>query len=116
MTGCMEDEARAMYAETQDTVEAIDRLLARPPNTTPMPRKFKRTDKTSDEAEVERIRDTMVQVDKNIELAIAARHGASESAVTQVLLEETAPQNNCSQECHLPSFEEVVETSGKACR
>lgn len=116
MTGCSEEEARATYAETRDTVDAIDRLLARPPNTTPMPRKFSRADKTTEEAEIERIRDTMIQVDNNIQLAIAARHGASESAVTQVLREETAPQNNCLQECHLPSFEAAAETSGTACR
>lgn len=107
LTGCSEEEARDAYDETEDVVEAVDKLLARVPTNTPPPRKFVRTDKTPDEKRLEELRGTMKSIDEDIQRGLIASHqpAASVSIETLTHHEETVLQNNCSQECHLPSTE-----------
>ena len=118
ITGCSEEAARDAYDETEDEVDAIDKLLAHMPTNTPPPRKFVRTDKTPAERRVEELRGTMKAIDEDIQRGITASHqpAASVSTVTPVLLEETVLQNNCSQECLQTSIEEEVETPETVCQ
>jgi hypothetical protein len=112
LTGCSEEEARDAYDETEDVVDAVDKLLAHAPTNTPPPRKFVRTDKTPEEKRVEELRGTMKAIDEDIQRGINASHQPAGVVSTSmpVLLEETVLQNSCLQECHLPSIEEGVET------
>ena len=107
LAGCTEEQARDAYEETEDVVEAVDKLLARVPTNTPPPRKFVRKDKTPDEARVEEMRSRMKSIDEDIQKGIIASHRPAALGLdeTQIPHEETVLQNNCSQECHLPSTE-----------
>jgi hypothetical protein len=108
LTGCSEKEASDAYDETEDVVDAVDKLLAHAPTNTPPPRKFVRTDKTPEEKRVEELRGTMKAIDEDIQRGINASHQPAGvvSTATPVLLEETVLQNNCLQECRLPLIEE----------
>lgn len=101
LTGCSEEEAKTAYAETKDTVEAIDRILARPPVVeSTLPRKRKREDITPDEEELEKIRGTLEAFDAEMDkkLPTGGQRAASESDVTPSHHEETVQQNNCLPE------------------
>ena len=117
LTGCSEEEARDAFDETEDVVDAVDKLLARPPTNTPPPRKFVRTDKTPEEQRVEELRGTMKAIDEDIQRGINASHQSAGvvTSETPALPEETVLQNNCLQECRLPSIEEGVETPETVC-
>lgn len=118
LTGCSEEEARDAYDETEDVVEAVDKLLARVPTNTPAPRKFVRADKTPDEQRVEELRGTMKSIDEDIQRGLIASHqpAAELSVETPTHHEETVLQNNCLQECHLPLIESEVQTLETACQ
>ena len=101
LTGCTEDEAKTVYNETHDTVEAVDRLLAKTVVvTSALPHKRKREDITPDEIEIEKIRNQMevfdVEMDKK--LPTGGRPAASKSDVMPSHHEETVQQNNCLPE------------------
>lgn len=101
LTGCTEEEATKVYNETEDTVEAIDRILAQPQVVkATLPCKRKRTDITPDEEEIEKIRKTLEVFDDEIDkkLSTGARPGASRPDVTPSHPEETVQQNNCLPE------------------
>jgi hypothetical protein len=101
LTGCTEEEATNAYDRTHDTVEAIDLIMAKPVVIeATLPRKRKREDITSAEEEVEKIRETLVEFDNEIEkkLATGARPAASGSDVMPSHHEETVQQNNCLPE------------------
>ena len=116
LAGCSEEEARAAYEKTEDVVEAIDLVLARPvcasDRVVPLPQKRKRQDITPEEEEVQKIRYTMKAFDSEMDRNLTnasnplSHEGQDE---TQTHHEETALQNNCLQVCRLPSIEEEVE-------
>ncbi len=115
LTGCSEEEARRVLAEVGgDVVDAVDHIVQHVPcpssKVVPPPRKRKREDITPAEEYLNNLRSTMKEVDANIQASIASnqRVGAV-STETPTLHEETVQQNNCSQECHLPSIAEEVE-------
>jgi len=116
LAGCSEEEARNAYEKTEDLVEAVDLVLARPTCSSdrfvPPFQKKKRVDITPEEEEVERIRGTMkafdCEMDRNLTNA-SNPLSASVSDETQPLHEETVPQNSCLQVCRLPLIEEEVE-------
>ena len=116
LVGCSEEEARSAYEKTEDVVEAVDLVLARPKCSSdrfvPPFQKKKRLDITPEEEEVERIRGTMKAFDSEMDrnLTNASNPLApSLSNETQVHHEETVPQNNCLQVCRLPLIEEEVQ-------
>jgi hypothetical protein len=130
LAGCSEDEARAAYEKTEDVIEAIDLVLARPvcasDRFVPLPQKRKRQDITPEEKEVTKIRSTMKAFDSEMDrnLTNASNPLSPLSAdETTVHHEETALQSNCLQVCRLPSIEEEVEIqeivypipSGRSC-
>lgn len=120
LTGCLEEDARRVLGQVDgDVVEAVDRIVQHVPcpssKVVPPPRKHKREDMTSDEEYLNNLRSTMKQMDDNIQSSIASNQRADAvSVATPAPLEETVQQNNCSQECHLPSIEEGVRTLGIA--
>ena len=101
LTGCTEEEATNAYEQTHDTVEAIDLIMAKPVVVeATLPRRRKREDITVEEEEVEKIRETLVTFDNEIDkkLSTGSRLAASGSAVTPSHREETVQQNNCLPE------------------
>lgn len=103
LTGCTEEEATKAYEQTHDTVEAIDIIMVKPVVIeSTLPRRRKREDITSEEAEVEKIREKLEVFDVEIEkkLSSGVRHAASESAVTPSHHEETVQQSN-----YLPEYQ-----------
>lgn len=130
LAGCSEDEARSAYEKTEDVIEAIDLVLARPvcasDRVVPLPQKRKREDITAEEEEVTKIRSTMKAFDSEMNRNLTnASNPLSPSSTdeTKVHHEETALQSNCLQVCRLPSIEEEVEIqeivypipSGRSC-
>jgi hypothetical protein len=114
LTGCQEDEAKLAYKTTEDAVDAVELIMnkiAPLPNHALHPRKRKRTDITPEEEYVDSLRPTMERMTANIEASITSSQRAVSSEVeTRALLEETALQNNCLQECQIPSVQEEVQT------
>lgn len=130
LAGCSEDEARLAYEKTEDVIDAIDLVLARPvyasDRVVPLPQKRKREDITSEEEEVTRIRTTMKAFDSELDEKMSNSSNPlspSVSDATQVPHAGTALQNNCLQVCRLPLIEEEVQIpeivyqlpSGRSC-
>jgi len=116
LVGCSEEDATIAYEKMKDVVEAVDMLLARPKCNSdkfvPPFQKKKRQDITAEEEEVESIRITMKAFDSEMDIRFSNASNPPAALVsdeTQVPLEETALQNNCSQVCRLPLIEEEVE-------
>jgi hypothetical protein len=116
LAGCSEEDARTAYEKTEDVVEAVDLVLARPlcqsDKFVPPFQKKKRSDITPEEEEVESIRKTMRAFDCEMErnLTNASNPLSPLSAdETPVHREETVPQNNYLQECRLPLIEEEAQ-------
>lgn len=120
LTGCSEEDAQNAYNEKQDTVDAIEHILNKispVPKSVALsnPRKRKRDDITPEEEHVQNLRPTMELMTRQIEASITSvQHAPSSGVVTQIPREETVQQNNCSQECLLPSVESEVQTQGTA--
>lgn len=116
LTGCSQEEAQTVYEEKEDVVDAVEYILNRiaplPKSVTlSNPRKHIRKDITADEEKIARLRPTMELMNSEIESKITSnQRAASSQDVTQIPHEETVLQNNCSQECRLPSVEEEVQT------
>ena len=113
---CSEEDAKIAYEKSEDVVEAVDMLLARPTCNSdkfvPPFQKKKRQDITPEEEEVEKIRVTMKAFDSEMDARFSNASNPPaplESAETQVHHEETALQNNYSQVCRLPLIEEEVQ-------
>ena len=130
LAGCSEDKARTAYEKTEDVIEAIDLVLARPvcasDRVVPLPQKRKRHDITPEEEEVTKIRSTMKAFDSEMDRNLTNASNPlspSVSVVTPGHHEGMALQNNCLQVCRLPSIEEEVEIpeivyplpSGRSC-
>lgn len=122
LAGCSEDDARSAYEKTEDVVEAIDLVLARPVSAcdrvVPLPKKKKREDITPDEEEVEKIRTTMKAFDSEMVEKMANVSNPPSHVLqdeTQNHHEETALQNNYSQVCRLPLIEEEAQIPETVC-
>lgn len=114
LTGCSEEDATIAYKNTNDPVDAVEQILnkiAPVPATAKISRKRKREDITADEEYINSLRPTMELMNTQIEASItSSRHAPSSGVVTQVPREETVLQNNCSQECQIPSAQEEAQT------
>jgi hypothetical protein len=116
LTGCLEEDARSAYDEKGDTVDAVEYILnkiAPIPKSVILshPRKRRRDDITPQEEHVQKLRPTMELMNREIEANITSSQRAPSSEVeTQTLREETALQNNCSQEYQPPSVESEDQT------
>ena len=116
LTGCTQEEAEKVLNDTEDVVEAVDRLLVKKPSNADkyLSEKKRSRELTPEEQIVSKFRPTLQQFDKLVSTSLyqPVREELNE---TQVLHEETAQQNSYSQECQLPSLQSEVETQGTAC-
>lgn len=115
LTGCSEEEAKRAFDETEDVVEAVDRLLEKKPSAAEKFLNKKRTREVTPEEEIiGPVRKIMKLMDEKISTSLY-RPLREELAEMRDRHEETVQQNNYSQECLLPSLELKAETQGIAC-
>jgi hypothetical protein len=117
LAGCSEEEARQAMLDTNDPVEAIDRLMKKTEcagDKYSRPTSRQRVDITEDEAYLNNIRSTMKLMDSQIYDKVIASNQPYDSlpAGTHTHHEERALQNSYEQQCQLPSVEEEAETPG----
>jgi hypothetical protein len=107
LTGCDQHMAKEVYLQTNDVTLAVDKILFK----TELPPKKKRVlDEVA--SELEKIRETMKEIDKQMDArpdstinqysTSSSQRVREESDVKQVRPGETVLQNNYSQECQLP--------------
>jgi hypothetical protein len=111
ITGCLHDEAKKAYLDKNgDVLLAIDFIMFgnRPP---PVPKKRKREDINEHEQHLNSMRSRMEAMDSEIEKRQNTTSNpleCEEPGEKPDLHEEMAQQNNCFQECQIPSMEEVA--------
>lgn len=106
LTGCSEDEAMRVYAETNNVEDAVDKIL--PPSKNAA-RKYYEAVKpvrtyTQEEQDIKQLRDILKKMD-DIYLNSSNPRGFAGLGVPRTLPEETAPQNSYGQECQLPALQ-----------
>jgi len=110
LTGCSEDEAMRVYAETNDVEDAVDKILPPSVNTA---RKYYEAIKpvrtyTQEEQEIKQLRELMKKMDDQRLTSLNPRGFVAPNAPNN-LREETAQQNNCDQECQLPVLQSEAQ-------
>ena len=118
LTGCSREDAERAYGEMKNVVDAVDRLLAKVPSPAEKYIKSRRTQKQLNEEELKlkKLREIMEQIDASVTKSTSSnQHGYEGSVETLGPREETVPQNNCYQECHLPSLESEAQTQETVC-
>jgi hypothetical protein len=108
LSGCSKEDALKAWEEFGDVVEAVDNLL---------PGKVsKKTKELSDEQQFfKEMRETLKLMDEKRQLNLVSRE-PYEQDEQQDHHEETALQNNCFQECLIPSLESRVEKQEIVCQ
>ena len=120
LTGCSEDDAQRVYAETNDVTDAVDRLM--PKYEFPSSKYVKKTKVervyTEEEKAIQILRASLKVMDQ--EHANRSTSSNQPDCVTQVEHctphEETAPQSSCYQECRIPALESVAQKLETACQ
>lgn len=107
LTGCTEQEANEAYDRTQDVIEAVDLLLAKP-KTTPVNLKRPR-EITPEEEFMGPVRKLMKRIDDNISTSLN-QHGHEGSVEMLDRREEKVPQSNCVPEYQPFSRQLEVQT------
>ena len=110
LTGCSEDDAMRVYAETNNVEDAVDKLLPPAKNTA---RKYYEAIKpvriyTQEEQEIKKLRDTLKKMDDERLTSLNPRGFVVPSA-PNTLHEGTALQSNCDQECQLPVLQSEAQ-------
>lgn len=103
LTGCSEDDAMRVYAETNNVEDAVDKLLPPAKN---QARKYYDTIKpvrvyTQEEQDIKKLRDTLKKMDDERLTSLNPRGFVAPSAPS-TRHEGMALQSNCDQECQLP--------------
>lgn len=117
LTGCSEDEAMRVYAETNDVEDAVDKILPPAKNSS---RKYYEALKpvrtyTQEEQDIKQLRDVLKKMDNERLTSLNPRGFVVPSAPNN-LREETAQQNNCDQECQLPVLQSEAQIPETACQ
>jgi len=117
LTGCSEDEAMQVYAETNDVEDAVDKILPPVKNAA---RKYYEAIKpvrvyTEEEKQIKTLRDTLKKMDDERLTGLNPRGFVAPSARSNHP-EETALQSSCDQECQLPVLQSEAEIQGTACQ
>lgn len=110
LTGCTEEEADRALMETEDIVDAVDRLLEKKPSPADkyINSKKRAREVTPEEEIVQPIRAMMKKFDEVRPISLYQREPEVLDEM-QDLPEETVQQNNYSQECQLPSLESKAQ-------
>lgn len=116
LTGCSEDDAMRVYAETNNVEDAVDKLLPAAKN---QARKYYEAIRpvrtyTQEEQEIKKLRDTLKKMDDERLTSLNPRGFVAPSA-PNTLREGTALQNNCDQECQLPVLQSEAQIPETAC-
>ncbi len=117
LTGCSEDDAMRVYAETNDVEDAVDKLL---PATKTTSRKYYEAIKpvrvyTQEEQEIKKLRDALKKMDDE-RLTTLNPRGFVVPSAPNTHREEMALQSNCDQECQLPVLQSEAQKQGTACQ
>ena len=111
LAGCSIEEATKVWEETGDIVESVDRLL---PGKAPL-KKPKII--SEDQQKFNEIRKLMESMDKKKEEStLLNQPDCVEQVEQQDHHEEMVLQNNCYQQCQIPSLEEEVGKQGIVCQ
>jgi len=109
ISGCSEEEAKKVFQETEDVVDAIDKLIEKKPMNYEKYIPAKPTQiLTEEQIEIRKVRELMKKLDDKMSTSLD-QPGCVEPNVQQVLREEMALQNNDSQQCQLLSQESEVQ-------
>ena len=117
LAGCSYEDAKKMYEVTNDIVEAVDRLLE---PTLSAAEKYIQSKKpkrevTEEEKIIGPYRVILKEFDEKMSTSLG-QHGHEGSVERLDHHEEMVLQNNCSQECQIPSLESVAEKQETACQ
>ena len=119
LTGCTEDDAMRVYADTNNVEDAVDKLL---PPTKNDSRKYYESAKpvrvyTEEEKQIRILRDSLKTMDaEHAKRSILSNQPDCVAQVGQSTpREETVPQSNCYQECQLPSLQSEAQKLETAC-
>ena len=116
LTGCSEDEAMKVYAETNDVEDAVDKLLPPAKN---MARKYYDAIKpvrtyTQEEQDIKQLRTILKKMDDERLTSLNPRGFVAPDA-PNTLHEGTAQQSNYGQECQLPVLQLEAEIPEIVC-
>ena len=116
LTGCSEDDAMRVYAETNDVGDAVDKLLPPAKN---QARKYYEAIKpvrtyTQEEQEIKKLRTALKKMDDERLTSLNPRGFVAPSA-PNTHRAETVLQSNCDQECQLPVLQSEAQTPETAC-
>ena len=116
LTGCSEDEAMRVYAETNSVEDSVDKIL--PPTKNPAQKYYEAIKPvrtyTQEEQEIKQLRDVLKKMDDE-RLTLLNPRGFVAPSAPNNLREETAQQNNCDQECQLPVLQLEAQIPEIAC-
>jgi len=116
LTGCTEEQAKRALDETEDIVEAVDRLLEKKPSPADkyISEKKRPREVSQEEQIIKPIRSMLKELD---EKTVTYLSGPSREAPAekQDHHEETAQQSSYFQECQLPSLESEAGKQETAC-
>lgn len=115
LANCSVEEAKKAYEETGNIIDAVDMLFKVP---TVSSSKYTHSrvpaELTEEQREKKRIREILERFDKEKSTSLNQRVDEG-SSVTLVRHGETVLQNNCSQQCQIPSLQEEAETPETVC-
>lgn len=122
LVGCSREIAEESYTRTKNVLESVDKLLTTPPKKYILP-VVRKSERTPEQIELERIRKLMEDAEREIQDKIREKTltgsnplGSSESDETTDRHEETAQQSSYFQECQLPVLESEAQTQETACQ
>lgn len=118
LTDCSIEDAKAAYEETNNVVDAVDKLLARVVNISDKYTNKRKREPilTEEQIEIAKVRKLMKENDDRMYKSVTLDQSESEeSDEMQVHPEEMVLQNNCFQECQLPSLQLEAEKQETVC-
>jgi hypothetical protein len=116
ITGCSEDDAQRVYAETNNVEDAVDKLFYMPHSVSrKYIEKIKPVKTVNDNQK--RLREEMEKLDDvHSKRSISSNQPDCVAQVGQSTpREETVPQSNCYQECQMPSLESEAQKPEIVC-
>jgi hypothetical protein len=119
LTDCSIEDAKIAYDETGNVVDAVDKLLIKVVNVsdkyTNKPKK--QVVLTEEQAEIANVRKLMKENDDRMyNPIVSSQYECEELDEMQDHHEETVLQNNCSQECQLPSLQSEAQIQEIVCQ
>jgi len=115
ITGCSEDDAQRVYAETNNVEDAVDRLL---PQVKVIISKRPHRTYTDEELKIKELRNSLKVMDEeHAKRSILSNQPECVAQVEQSSpREETAPQSNYYQECQIPVLQVEAQKPEIACQ